>query len=167
MTDTKPEPRTCANCACSIIRKHPVTLNETQMFCQRHTVVSAMARLERPRLDRNKNIVAGRDGKPIMERVEELIFMHAPTVAEATCFDGWRPQGTLPGDFSYKSADLDAKVFAMMQRLSADALEDMKQPKAPPGTPACSHGVLLTEYCLACEQQDATLSTRQVDPKTN
>lgn len=116
--------RTCANCACSIMRKHPVLVNEERMFCARNTVMSHIMRVGKPRIDPISKEVMNdkRTGKPIMESVDDLVFVYAPTLAELTCYDGWRPIGTLPGD-KWQNASVDQLMDGLMknyQRLLDD-----------------------------------------------
>ena len=125
MTDEKLE-RNCSTCACSIIQKHHITANETQMFCRRQTVMSHMARMERPALDPKTKQPMFRKGRgdekptPIMETFNDLIYLFAPTLPELVCFDGWRPVGTPPGDFSYKTSDIEKLYADAMAKLSND-----------------------------------------------
>ncbi len=120
-----PESRTCANCACSILQKHPVMLSEDQMFCRRNTVLSQPMRMEQPRLDAKTKemVIDRRTGKPVMEQVTNLVYLYAPTLPTLTCFDGWRPQSTLPGD-KWDMEDLKREYARVMQKLSGDMLRE-------------------------------------------
>jgi len=72
---------------------------EKQAFCRRDPVNAQRVRTEVPRMKRDgTGPVMGRDNKPIMENGEAWAFLYRPTLASLTCFDGWRPLGTLPGD---------------------------------------------------------------------
>lgn len=74
---TEKSPRTCANCACMLLMKHPVHINQTQMICRRNPPVVVQQRTE-----------AG----------VQVGITQPPTSAEAVCFDGWRPIDTDPGE---------------------------------------------------------------------
>jgi len=152
----QPEPRTCANCACHLIAKHPTLLNENQMFCRRNGVLSMPARVDRVRLDEHgKPVISKRDGKPVMESVQQLVYLYQPTKASETCFDGWRPMDTPPGDFSYKNADLDKKMFEIARSLQSDLMRtsaptprivnEMSLAKGQ-----CVHGVPAAAICDEC-----------------
>ena len=132
MTETKladESPRTCATCACSKIQKHPQLANVEQIFCRRDPINAAKVRVERAMINsKTKEPMFERDGKtPRTEIVEELGYMHRPVIATETCFDGWRPLGTLPGD-KWTNARLDSQMaellFAGFRKLSADMLRD-------------------------------------------
>lgn len=126
LSDKIAPPRTCATCACSIIEKHHVTGNDMQMFCRRNTVMAQPARMERPKIDPKTGQAMVRQGRrdepptPIMETFTDLLYLYTPTLATLTCFDGWRPMGTLPGDHSYKSSDLETLYANAMAKLSND-----------------------------------------------
>lgn len=127
----KPESRTCANCACSVVRKHPVLLNEDRMFCARNTVNSHIMRVGKPRIDpaTKQPVMDKRTQKPIIESVDDLVFLYMPTMPELTCYDGWRPLGTLPGDFSYRTGDvaeLTQKFMDGFKRLQQDVIAQLE-----------------------------------------
>jgi hypothetical protein len=120
LVDQIAEERTCANCACSIIQEAP-TLGK-QLFCRLNPAIGKMVRTQVPRIIKGQPQV--RDGKPVMEQGEALGFMFAPTMATLVCFDGWRPLGTLPGDFTYRSSDIERRFGAGLDRLLNDMKED-------------------------------------------
>lgn len=74
---TEKSPRTCANCACAFLMKHPVNINQTQLLCRRNPPFVVQQRTE-----------AG---------VQNGISQ-PPTNPDVVCFDGWRPIGTEPGE---------------------------------------------------------------------
>lgn len=77
-----PEPeRNCGNCACGFLAKHPQEIGRTQLLCRRN---GPMLLQQRGRL------ASG-------EEVSGMSLSYAPTDASLVCYDGWRPQGTLPG----------------------------------------------------------------------
>jgi hypothetical protein len=81
--DTTPTPeRTCANCACAIIAKHPQEINRTQLLCRKGPPIM---------LRQTGTLASG-------EQFSGMTITYAPTSPELVCFDGWRPLGTLPGD---------------------------------------------------------------------
>jgi|ERR1700678_83690 len=92
------EPRTCLNCACRMQAPSVENTTGMQSFCRRNTPGSQMVSVEIPRLDRNRNAIIGKDGKPIMEIGKARAYGYPPTEDSMVCFDGWRPVGTLPGD---------------------------------------------------------------------
>src|SRR5271156_6822026 len=112
LVDQISETRTCNNCSCSIIQE---ANGVQQMFCRLNPAIGKMVRTQIPRIIRGQPQF--RDGKPIMEQGEMLGFMFAPTMASLVCFDGWRPLGTVPGDFSYKSSDIEKRFGAGLERL--------------------------------------------------
>lgn len=87
------EERTCRNCACSIVIKHPQLLNQTVMLCRR-----------------NPPFIIQQQGAKGVEQG----LTHAPTSPELTCFDGWRPEGTLPGSRFYKYRMNDDASLALL-----------------------------------------------------
>src|ERR1700692_1112216 len=90
--------RSCANCACNIMQKHMLNPLEQQMFCRREPPTAAQMRGETPRIRDGKPVMDKHTGKPIMESVQQLVYLYKPVTAESVCFDGWRPEGTLPGE---------------------------------------------------------------------
>lgn len=128
--------RNCETCACSFIGKHPQLFGQEQMFCRRNPPLHARVRVQRPRLGLDKKIMAGRDGKPIMETAEEDMYLYVPTTKTMVCFDGWRPVSTLPGDkfqgqkFEEMSAELMKSMTNMvrgMELAAANAIADLSK----------------------------------------
>ena len=123
----KKEERNCANCGCSIIVTHGQDKTQSQMFCRLNPPIHGQARVEVQRVDIKGNKV-WKDGKAVMNSEIQSVFVHSPTVAQMVCFDGWRPQGTLPGDFAYKNAaEIDgivARWQGAMKRLQDDVAMD-------------------------------------------
>ncbi|MGH7746367.1 MAG: hypothetical protein ACREQ5_16655 [Candidatus Dormibacteria bacterium] len=89
--------RICASCACFYEQEMPGNPLQKQGFCRRNPPQYGMMKVQTPRLDINKQIVLGKDGKPIMETNEQGVYLYPPTLQNLTCFDGWRPIGELPG----------------------------------------------------------------------
>jgi hypothetical protein len=105
--------RSCATCACHTVRPHPFNPVESVHICRRNQANLAQAQGEIPRMDAKGLPVMGKDGKPIMERVNKQIYVYAATAPDSVCFDGWRPLDTLPGDKA--SVFNDAAVKDMMR----------------------------------------------------
>ncbi|MGH7743754.1 MAG: hypothetical protein ACREQ5_02905 [Candidatus Dormibacteria bacterium] len=72
--------RTCANCACSFIAKHPTLVNKTQMLCRLNPPILMS---EQVRTDKGM--------------MQSYALTYGPTQAELTCWK-WKPEGTLPGE---------------------------------------------------------------------
>ena len=93
------EARCCRNCACYMEVRHPVDPTQSQGFCRREPPHGQEVRLSIPRLNDKKEPMFMRDGKtPQMIETKRLALVHEVTAREMTCFDGWRPLGTRPGD---------------------------------------------------------------------
>lgn len=122
--------RTCATCACSKIESVPTRPNEKQMFCRRNSAFAAEMRVEVPRIGRDGKPVI-RDGKPVMEAGKANMFLYPPTDARLTCFDGWRPIGTLPGD-RWEMAAAMLPIMEAMKRLHWDMIKDASAETFPP-----------------------------------
>lgn len=88
--------RTCAACACYFESVNPADATQFQGFCRRLPADMTKVRGQIPRLDAQQRPVI-RDGQPVMNSAEIIGFLFKPTQREGTCFDGWRPKGTLPG----------------------------------------------------------------------
>jgi hypothetical protein len=89
--------RTCTACACYFESINPENPNQFQGFCRRQPADMTKVRGEIPRLDPVTKKPVTRDGKPVMNSAEIIGFLYHPTQRDGTCFDGWRPKGTLPG----------------------------------------------------------------------
>ena len=92
--------RECVTCACYFEQANPENPLQTQGFCRRLPADMAEVRMMEPRRDQAGNIVKGKDGGPVMQPVKVIGYLFKATKREGTCFDGWRPQGTLPGERS-------------------------------------------------------------------
>ena len=120
MTDeSKSDIRNCSNCACYHEQTSALMAMQKQGFCRRDPPTAAQARVDVPRLDRMKNPVIGKDGKPIMESVQQLVYLYKPTLPELVCFDGWRPMSCKPGERI--ASDMDGLVQAL-RRLKDEML---------------------------------------------
>jgi hypothetical protein len=89
--------RECQACACYFESVNPTNPTEYQGFCRRSPADYAETRGQVPRLDPVTKRPIVKDGVPVMNN--ELIkgYVYKPTKREGTCFDGYRPKGTLPG----------------------------------------------------------------------
>lgn len=114
--------RTCANCACHHIQQNQINPLESQSFCHRDPPSAAKMRGERPQMINGQPRMM-KDGKtPIMQTVEEVIYLYKPTMPNLVCFDGWRPLGTLPGERS--GSELSEGIMAAMRRLYTDMVQN-------------------------------------------
>ncbi len=107
MIDNQPAPgelpplRICANCACFAAMRDDGTIvdaaenPEAARVCQRNPPGGRYQRVEVPVLKDGAPVIDR--GRPRMEAKQVLQIGYPPTVEGATCFDGWRPEGTLPG----------------------------------------------------------------------
>lgn len=118
-----PTARTCENCACAKKDNHPRF--GPQLFCRRETANTTVLRVKVPVIrDGNPIPDKNRPGKFVEREEDALFYLYRPTLPELTCFDGWRPIGTEPGDFSYKSSAVEAKFIQGFDRLMRDLSND-------------------------------------------
>jgi hypothetical protein len=124
------EKRTCANCACHDTGTYPLTQQE-MMVCKRNPPNGIPMRVRRPAIDpvTRQPRMAKRADKPtpIMEEVQAVVVFYNPTSPDMVCFDGWRPMGTDPGDFAYKSSPIEKQIeqtIVGMNRLVNDLHAD-------------------------------------------
>lgn len=97
-----PAERLCANCACFARMGGDGALVETESdstpICRRDPPQANQQAVDVPVLDvTTGRPVLDRRGSPQVRREMRLLIVFRPTAAQATCFDGWRPAGTLPG----------------------------------------------------------------------
>jgi hypothetical protein len=90
--------RRCENCACYMEVKNPANPMEHQGFCRRDPATATPVRVNHPRLKPDGTPVLDRQDRPIMEQRQDMAYIFRATARELTCFDGWRPLGTEPGD---------------------------------------------------------------------
>lgn len=88
--------RTCATCACSLTQTNPNNPAHSQMFCRLNPPKHARGIVEIPRV-KNGQPVIGKDGQPVMEKMEQDFYIYEPTMPAMVCFSGWRPMGSEPG----------------------------------------------------------------------
>lgn len=108
--------RTCEHCACFFLSINAEDPTQKQGFCRRAPAELVETRIQVPRLDQNQQPIV-KHGQPVMnsERVQGLLFKLAQP--NGTCFDGWRPLGSLPGE----------GPAGMFLRMGAPALEALIQ----------------------------------------
>jgi hypothetical protein len=152
-TETKETPaRTCENCACSHLETNQLVPTEKQLFCRRDPAQAQRVRIEVPRKTRDGQPVM-RDGKPVMENGEGMAFLYRPVFGNLTCFDGWRPIGTLPGD-KFQNAPLDIlmnKALAGIERgLGAFVHDPFDGPAVDLNDLVCPHGKEIGHMCDEC-----------------
>lgn len=94
---TELQGRECQSCACYFESANPEDPSKFQGFCRRQPADIMQTRGQEPRLDRDKKPVY-KDGVPVMNSVMMTGYLFKPTQREGTCFDGYRPKGTLPGE---------------------------------------------------------------------
>ena len=92
--------RTCANCACAHILKHPTLLNQSQMVCRR-----------------DPPMMVGQQVRTEAGMAMQHGLMHPPTSPELVCFDGWRPKWVAPG------TPPDTWMKILIDGLSANAMD--------------------------------------------
>lgn len=111
--------RTCATCACSqaisltdgsVQATKPQTAADminalgspaVGLVCRRNPPNGRQVRAQRPVMMMKDGVptpVTDRNGRPRLEEVQEMQIGWGATGPAAVCFDGWRPEGTLPGD---------------------------------------------------------------------
>ena len=98
---TNPHLRTCGTCGCAVELGDPNNVAAKSLACRWQPPI---ARDQRVRLPDPSN------PKRTVDAVQRS-FMHAPTTAEATCFGGWCPKGTAPGE-NWQFAQLLAGLMA-------------------------------------------------------
>jgi hypothetical protein len=133
---TELQGRECQACACYFESVNPDNPNEFQGFCRRSPADYAETRGQVPRLDPVTKLPVLKNGVPVMNN--ELIkgYVYKPTKREGTCFDGYRPKGTLPGAIGAPSAHPFVNFHGMLQGLPHALeqilkwLEDTKLPTA-------------------------------------
>jgi hypothetical protein len=113
--------RTCSNCACHYIQTNAANPIEKQMFCRRDPPQAAQMRGEVPRM-RDGKAVIGRDGKPVMESMQTVVYLYKPTEGQLVCFDGWRTEGTLAGEKNIAGIP-DAKLSEVIGKALETAMQ--------------------------------------------
>jgi len=91
--------RECRTCACYFEQANTENLTQIQGFCRRLPAELAEVRMMEQRRDLQGRVVM-KDGHPVMQPGKVTGFLYKPTRPEGTCYDGWRPVDTLPGERS-------------------------------------------------------------------
>lgn len=123
--DAQPLPsRTCSNCACFfVMTPNAANPNEKFALCRRDPPKHTQMRGEKPRIDIKTGKLTIKDGKVVMDNAMLEILCYPPAAPDLVCFDGWRPQGTLPGE---RSLAFDANaVLDGLRNLRNDLLTDL------------------------------------------
>lgn len=116
--------RECRTCACYFEQANAENPTQIQGFCRRLPADMAKVRMMEPRKDLKGNFVM-RDGAPVMQPTEVVGYIFKPTRREGTCFDGWRPIDTLPGE-----RPIDVNIRQLRHRL-VPVLADMPKEFRP------------------------------------
>lgn len=119
MTDLDVIPRTCATCACSDVQSDATNPMLKQMFCRRDPPMAQQMRVEVPVIRDGKAVMQKNDpSKPLTAPGVSMAYMFKPTLANLTCFDGWRPMGTGPG----RAMDSADGILSIMKKLHTDLI---------------------------------------------
>lgn len=129
MTDPTPQTpnpaRTCANCACytlmapdgSILEKSDNLPHGTMTVCRLRPPGARPVRVELPMTDREGKPLLRRDGSPQTQAREVMQIGYPATVPSATCFEGWRALGTVPGSRQESAPPAAAPPVTDFQRI--------------------------------------------------
>ncbi len=94
--------RTCANCACFGRLQPDGTMaarddEKVPAVCRRFAPVTQRMRMMIPAIDAHGHPITDRSGQQRMTEQVGFSMGYPATKPEAVCFDGWRPEGYLPG----------------------------------------------------------------------
>jgi hypothetical protein len=92
------EGRDCAHCACYFESANPENPSQFQGFCRRWPAEFSQTRGQVPRLDPVTKLPVMKNGVPVMNNEVIVGYLFKPAQRQGTCFDGYRPLGTLPGE---------------------------------------------------------------------
>ncbi len=101
-----PDERTCANCACAarMTRKGELLALDTVdpdsfLVCRRNMPQASQTTNRLPRLDPvTREHMRTAERQPMYDTVTAVQIGYPASLPVATCYDGWRPLGTLPGE---------------------------------------------------------------------
>lgn len=112
--------RDCGHCACFFEQANPENPAQSQGFCRRAPAEVAQMRVMEPRV--LNGVPQMKDGQPVMQPGTAIGFIYRLTKREGTCFDGWRPLGTLPGEPPTQAAmkAVVASLRPVLEKLSPD-----------------------------------------------
>jgi len=118
--------RCCQNCACYMEVKNPANQLQSQGFCRRDPPGAERVRVQVPRLNSDgKTPAIDRQGRPVMETREQMAYVYRLSARNFTCFDGWRPLGTEPGD-KWQSRFVLEKAEPAVRALSPELAEALE-----------------------------------------
>lgn len=103
--------RECRTCACYFEQANVEDPRQVQGFCRRLPAEMAKVRMMEVRRDLQGAVVM-RNGEPVKQPTEVTGYLFKPTRSEGTCFDGWRPIDTLPGE-----RNIDASIRQLRHKL--------------------------------------------------
>lgn len=120
--DPLPGQRTCANCGCAARMNRKGEFSDLAtvsadsfVICRRNMPQASEARTRQPRIDGTGSPVKNGQGAQVFDEVVAIQIGYPATLAEATCFDGWRPAGTLPG-VKWESLRLAQAFVPMLEK---------------------------------------------------
>jgi hypothetical protein len=116
--------RTCANCACHSMQTNLLNPAESQMFCRRDPPMAQRMRIKVPVIRDGKPVMMRDNKTPLMTEEDQVHYMFRPTLATLVCFDGWRAEGTEPGQ---RSSDALDGVTGALKRLWADMMTQQQE----------------------------------------
>ena len=116
--------RTCATCACFFAQINPLNPQQLQGFCRRTVAKPYQARVQQPQVLNGEPRIDKRTGQPILETVQVHGMMYDLTDAHGSCFDGWRPLGTLPGE---RAAEAMLRIALPRLLQNPDMPEELRQ----------------------------------------
>jgi len=90
--------RECHACACYFESVNPENAKQVQGFCRRSPAELQQVRGQEPRMDARTGQPVLRDGQPVMQPALITGYLFKAQPRNGTCWDGWRPKGTLPGE---------------------------------------------------------------------
>lgn len=120
----------CQHCACYFETSHAENPNEFQGFCRRQPAMPTQSRVQVPRKDPKTGQPVIKDGQVVMNNEVVIGFLYAPTQRQGTCFEGYRPLGTLPGErpMDAKTKDvLLTLIHSAQGLLSPDVKDTLRQ----------------------------------------
>jgi hypothetical protein len=121
--DIKQE-RICANCACHSMQTNLLNPTESQMFCRRDPPMAQRMRIKVPVIRDGKPVMMRDSKTPLMTEEDQVHYMFRPTLATLVCFDGWRAEGTEPGQ---RSSDALHGVTGALKQLWADMMAQQQE----------------------------------------
>ena len=119
--------RECANCACYFEATHAEHPDQYQGFCRRHPGQLTQSRVQVPRLDKENKPVM-KNGLPVMNNEVAIGFLYAVTQRQGTCFEGYRPIGTLPGERPMPEVAKElVRAILRLKAIPSDVRDDLAE----------------------------------------